>query len=196
MATDPESPLDKLWQEYSLVFHDFDDLTLARWQAQTLGQLEGRVWRLSHPLLGAYRLAAQTAHDRRLRRLTPRRPAAARPCCRCSRAMCWNPAWSVSIVQPPQCRLKKSLPNCSQPSNRGRRNMRLFTPWRTGKTASGKALATTTAPGKTPPRKPSVCWLGQARRSLQSFWIFIPRSSGKTRTNVWKCVRRTFRFEL
>jgi hypothetical protein len=34
--------------------------------AQTLGQIEGRAWRLSHPLLGAYRLAAQTAHDRGL----------------------------------------------------------------------------------------------------------------------------------
>src|SRR5438128_5600106 len=71
MPIDPDSPLDKLWQEYSRVFHHFDDLTLARWLAQTLGQLEGRAWRLSHPLLGAYRLAAQTANDRgiSLRRL-------------------------------------------------------------------------------------------------------------------------------
>ena len=30
MPIDPESPLDKLWQEYSRVFHHFDDLTLAR----------------------------------------------------------------------------------------------------------------------------------------------------------------------
>src|ERR1043165_4166370 len=58
MAIEPETPLDKLWREYGRVFHDFDDLTLARWLAQTLGQLEGRAWRLSHPLLGAYRLAA------------------------------------------------------------------------------------------------------------------------------------------
>jgi hypothetical protein len=64
MAVNPESPLDKLWQEYALVFKEFDDLKLARWMAQTLGQLEGRAWRLSHPLLGAYRLAAQAAHDR------------------------------------------------------------------------------------------------------------------------------------
>ena len=28
-----------------------------RWLSQTLGQLAGKVWRLSHPLLGAYRLA-------------------------------------------------------------------------------------------------------------------------------------------
>jgi hypothetical protein len=66
MAVNPESPLDKLWQEYASVFKEFDDLTLARWIAQTLGQLEGRAWRLSHPLLGAYRLAAQTANDRGL----------------------------------------------------------------------------------------------------------------------------------
>src|SRR5947208_9628243 len=85
MATEPESPLDKLWKEYGRVFHDFDDLTLARWLAQTLGQLEGRAWRLSHPLLGAYRLAAQIAHDRQiwLKRLatTPASYAEA-PCCR------------------------------------------------------------------------------------------------------------------
>jgi hypothetical protein len=64
MAVNPESPLDRLWHEYALVFKEFDDLKLARWMAQTLGQLEGRAWRISHPLLGAYRLAAQTANDR------------------------------------------------------------------------------------------------------------------------------------
>ena len=64
MAVNPESPLDKLWHEYAEIFRQFDDLKLGRWMAQTLGQLEGRAWRLSHPLLGAYRLAAQTAHDR------------------------------------------------------------------------------------------------------------------------------------
>src|SRR6266480_852111 len=85
MTSSADSPLDRLWHEYSLVFQDFDDLTLARWLAQTLGQLEGRVWRLSHPLLGAYRLAAQMAHDRQiwLKRLTT--PPAAyleAPCCR------------------------------------------------------------------------------------------------------------------
>jgi len=85
MAIDPESPLDTLWQEYGRVFQDFDDHTLARWLAQTLGQLEGRAWRLSHPLLGAYRLAAQIAHDRQiwLKRLaTPPAAYAEAPCCR------------------------------------------------------------------------------------------------------------------
>jgi hypothetical protein len=85
MAVDPESPLDDLWQEYSEVFREFDDLTLARWMAQTLGQLQGRAWRLSHPLLGAYRLAAQIAHDRQiwLKRLaTPPAAYVEAPCCR------------------------------------------------------------------------------------------------------------------
>lgn len=61
-----DSALDKLWGEYSEVFRDFDDLSLGRWMAQTLGQLEGRAWRLSHPLVGAYRIAAQVAHDRQI----------------------------------------------------------------------------------------------------------------------------------
>jgi hypothetical protein len=58
--------LDRLWQEYSIVFKDFDDHSLARWLSQTLGQLRGRVWRVSHPLVGAYRLAANVAHDRQI----------------------------------------------------------------------------------------------------------------------------------
>src|SRR5512140_2575285 len=64
MTAEPESPLDLLWREYGLVFREFDDLTLARWMAQTLGQLEGKAWRLSHPLVGAYRLAALVAQER------------------------------------------------------------------------------------------------------------------------------------
>jgi len=85
MAFNPDSRLDQLWKEYSLVFKDFDDMTLARWLAQTLGQIEGRVWRVSHPLLGAYRLAAQLAHQRQvwLKRLaTPPSAYGESPCCR------------------------------------------------------------------------------------------------------------------
>lgn len=85
MATDPESPLDLLWKEYSLVFKDFDDLTLARWMAQTLGQIEGKVWRLSHPLMGAYRLAAQLAHQRQIwlqRLVAAPAPYSESDCCR------------------------------------------------------------------------------------------------------------------
>jgi hypothetical protein len=85
MATDSESPLDQLWKEYSAAFKDFDDLTLARWLAQTSGQLRGKAWRLSHPLVGAYRLAAQLAHERQvwLKRLaTPPAAYLESACCR------------------------------------------------------------------------------------------------------------------
>jgi hypothetical protein len=84
-VNEPDAPLDRLWREYSRVFRDFDDLTLARWMAQTLGQLQGHAWRLSHPLLGAYRLAAQIAHDRQvwLKRLATAPPDYPEsPCCR------------------------------------------------------------------------------------------------------------------
>jgi hypothetical protein len=63
-------------------------MTLARWLAQTLSQLEGKAWRISHPLLGAYCLGAQIAHDRQiwLKRLaTPPAAYAESPCCRAPR---------------------------------------------------------------------------------------------------------------
>jgi len=85
MAFESDSPLDVLWKEYGRAFEGWDDLTLARWLAQTLGQLEGRAWRLSHPLVGAYRLAAQLAHDRQVwfkRLATPPAAYAESPCCR------------------------------------------------------------------------------------------------------------------
>lgn len=85
MVTNPDSPLDVLWTEYARAFQEFDDLTLARWMSQTLGQLESKAWRLSHPLVGAYRLAAQVAHDRQvwLKRLASVPPAYPEsPCCR------------------------------------------------------------------------------------------------------------------
>lgn len=85
MAHEPENPLDTLWAEYGELFRSFDDLTLARWMSQTLGQLQSRGWRLSHPLVAAYRLAAHVAHDRqiwlkRLVTIPAGYPAAA--CCR------------------------------------------------------------------------------------------------------------------
>ena len=52
MAFESDSPLDSLWKEYGRAFQAWDDLTLGRWLAQTLGQIEGRAWRISHPLLG------------------------------------------------------------------------------------------------------------------------------------------------
>jgi hypothetical protein len=85
MAFESESPFDSLWQEYARVFRDWDDLTLARWLAQTLGQFAGRAWRSSHPLVGAYLLAAKIAHDRQIwfkRLATPPAAYAESPCCR------------------------------------------------------------------------------------------------------------------
>jgi hypothetical protein len=85
MANFSESALDRLWKEYGAVFRDWDDLTLARWMAQTLGQLEGKAWRVSHPLLGVYRLAAQAGHDRQVwfkRLASPPAAYPESPCCR------------------------------------------------------------------------------------------------------------------
>ena len=85
MANYSDSPLERLWKEYNVVFRDFDDLTLGRWMAQTLGQIEGRAWRWSHPLVAAYRLASHFAQDRQiwLKRIA-RVPGAygQTPCCR------------------------------------------------------------------------------------------------------------------
>jgi hypothetical protein len=66
MDDNPDNSFDQLWQEYSAAFRAFDDLTLARWSCQTLGQLQERAWRFSHPLVGSYRLAAQQAHEREI----------------------------------------------------------------------------------------------------------------------------------
>ena len=86
MDIQPESsPLESLWQEYGRTLRDWDDLTLARWLAQTLGQLEGRAWRFSHPLAVIYRLGAQLGHERSiwLKRLaTPPAAYGESPCCR------------------------------------------------------------------------------------------------------------------
>ena len=85
MATNADAPLDLLWKDYRLAFRDFDDLTLARWLAQTLGQIAGKSWRLSHPLLGAYRLAAQLSHERQIwlkRLVTTPLDYSESPCCR------------------------------------------------------------------------------------------------------------------
>jgi hypothetical protein len=61
--SDPEN---KLWEEYRRPFSSFDDLTLGRWLAQTLSQFEGQVWRMSHPLVTAYRAAAELGNDRQI----------------------------------------------------------------------------------------------------------------------------------
>lgn len=85
MAFESDSPLDALLKEYASVFREWDDLTLARWLAQTLGQFEGRAWRSSHPLVGAYLLAAKVAHERQIwhkRLATPPAAYTESHCCR------------------------------------------------------------------------------------------------------------------
>jgi len=80
-----ESLPDPLWREYTRVFEEFDDLTLARWMAQTLAQIKGRTWRYSHPLVGAYRLAAGVGHGRQIwlqRLVTFPGDFLQSPCCR------------------------------------------------------------------------------------------------------------------
>jgi hypothetical protein len=82
---DRPPPTDNLWKEYARPFREWDDLTLARWLAQTLGQLEGKAWRGSHPLMESYRLGAQIAHDRQIwfkRLATPPAAYAESHCCR------------------------------------------------------------------------------------------------------------------
>jgi hypothetical protein len=84
MAHEDSNQLDRLWQEYGQFLSDWDDMTLARWMAQTLAQLSGRAWRNSHPLIGVYRLAAIEAGRRGLRvgrlAMVPHEYPAA-PCC-------------------------------------------------------------------------------------------------------------------
>jgi hypothetical protein len=79
------SPFEHLWSEYGEAFKEYDDTSLARWMCQTLGQIEGKAWRMSHPLLGAYRLCASLADKRQvwLKRLaTPPASYPEAPCCR------------------------------------------------------------------------------------------------------------------
>ena len=64
MTGNPDDAIDRLWKEYGELFDAYDDLTLARWMSQTLGQISGRILRYSHPIIGAYRMAAIIAHDR------------------------------------------------------------------------------------------------------------------------------------
>lgn len=80
-----QNPADRLWQQYGALFQRFDDLTLARWLVQTLAHFNGGLWRYSHPLVGAYKLAAQTGHQRQvwLKRLVDfPNPFTTAECCR------------------------------------------------------------------------------------------------------------------
>ncbi len=80
-----DNAADRLWLHYGSLFQRFDDLTLARWLVQTLGHFNGGLWRYSHPLVGAYKLAAQAGHQRQvwLKRLVEiPNPFLAAECCR------------------------------------------------------------------------------------------------------------------
>lgn len=80
-----ENAADRLWLHYGTIFQRFDDLTLARWLVQTLGHFNGGLWRYSHPLVGAYKLAAQAGHHRQLwlkRLVEIPNPFLAAECCR------------------------------------------------------------------------------------------------------------------
>jgi len=85
MENEESDAIERLWREYAMAFEEFDDLTLARWMAQTLGQLSGHVWRSSHPLVASYQVAAQVGLQRQiwLKRLVSI-PAgySTAPCCR------------------------------------------------------------------------------------------------------------------
>ena len=77
--------MDLLWREYASVFREWDDTTLARWLAQTLGQFAGRTWRSTHPLVAAYQLAAKIGDERQIwhkRLATPPSVYVESPCCR------------------------------------------------------------------------------------------------------------------
>ncbi len=67
MHEEDREALDRLWEEYRLIFDGFDDPSLARFMAQLLGQINGGIWRASHPICGLLRLAAHTCHQRGLR---------------------------------------------------------------------------------------------------------------------------------
>ncbi|MBM3847360.1 MAG: hypothetical protein FJ405_13895 [Verrucomicrobia bacterium] len=85
MSNNPQNPAERLWREYGAAFAALDDLTLARWMAQTLGQVQGKVWRASHPIIGLYRLLSQIGQDRHiwLKRLAAFPGAYSEaPCCR------------------------------------------------------------------------------------------------------------------
>jgi len=80
-----DNAADRLWVHYGALFQRFDDLTLARWLVQTLGNFNGGLWRYSHPLVGSYKLAAQAGHQRQiwLKRLVEiPNPFLAADCCR------------------------------------------------------------------------------------------------------------------
>jgi hypothetical protein len=198
MSTYSESPLDRLWKEYGSAFRDFDDLTLARWLAQTLGQISGRVWRLSHPLLGAYRLAAQLAHERQiwLKRLAT--PPAAYPEASCCRApllpLLTRDALEAGLICQhcnDTCLPFEEIP--AELQEEIRTWAQRYAPLHAvliGTTPSASAAGSTMARWTTRPTRWKNCWALPARRWRQNYSSITPPSSGRIRMSVWKCARR------
>ena len=142
---------DQLWKEYIEVFEEFDDLTLARWVAQTLAQLHGRCLAgYSHPLIGAYRLAAEAGHPRQiwLKRLATI-PAGftESPCCRAPSLPLFTRDILTSGLICEHCgetltpfeELPASAELQTEVREWVRRHMRRSTPLRIGTTASARA---------------------------------------------------------
>ena len=203
MAFESESPLDALWKEYARAFQGWDDLTLARWLAQTLGQLEGRAWRLSHPLVGAYRLGAQLAHDRQIwfkRLATPPAAYAESPCCRApflplltrdvreSGLICQHCSETLVPFEEMPAEIRADIEAWAQ-------QYEPVTPSHIGTIVSDAVRATTMPPLKTRRNRPSICWVAPGANSHQSCYKFIRPSSGKIRMNVWKSGRKMCRFD-
>src|SRR3982751_6717676 len=88
---------NSLWREYQRSFEEFDDHTLARWLCQTLGQLQGKLWRMSHPLVGTYRLAAGSGHERQIWHKRLASPPPAYPAAECCRAP-FLPGFSRAVL--------------------------------------------------------------------------------------------------
>lgn len=66
MPDENDYELKKLFKEYEDIFQAFDDFSLARWMAQTIGHLSGGCWRISHPLIMAYKFASSVAQKRQI----------------------------------------------------------------------------------------------------------------------------------
>ena len=194
-----DAPLDLLWKEYSLGFRDFDDLTLARWLAQTLGQLAGQ--RLAPLASAAGRLPPGRA-------VGPRPPdlaqAPGRDPARLLR-ITLLPRADVAVAHARRARGRPDLPalqrdarpvrrnprrRCKRDWRTGPRNTPPSTPSPTGTTASARPPATTTTPTKAPRKKPRGCSRRPAASLRPGCSSSMPRRSGKTRTSASKCGRR------
>ncbi len=187
-----------------MVFREFDDLTLARWLAQTLGQLGGKTWRLSHPLLGAYRLAAQIGHERQIwfkRLATPPSAFLESQCCRApmlplltrdvreTGLICQHCSDTLVPFEEIPEAIRGELDHWALQYA----PVHAVAHWddRQRKSAGNYDRALSK-----PPRKRKRCSPAPAVNSRRNCWIFTPPSSGKTRMNAWRSVPRMSSFKI